>query len=322
MKMNVEVLRQGIENLAVGASDEEIDNVLRRAAAAAAEASEPKVKLKLKPAPLLDQMADIGQARTWVMKADAFHDPDVAMLRALSERDRARVLLTAERTEPLLPWDGVLSRDVLVLPPRDTGRVTAISIASLKASESPFYRLALWFARAAMRISMEYRIQPEFAFGFLLLDSFWRPMPWVGVQIERFGAGESDARIYLDIDSTASDEEVYAALRRARVELGASQPLGRKRELRAKTVALAFQFAAQLAEGEFESTSVDWETLLLIWNAFCEIEGRSSWAYNTKSSSGNPAHQFSRDVKHALEAVRGRKTSFTILGARKRKPVN
>lgn len=318
MRVDPENLKREIEEVTVGLSDEEIDGIIRRAAAA----GERQVPPKRKAAPFLDQMADIGQARTWVVKVDALHDPDVVMLRGLSERDRARVLLVAERTEPLLPWDGVLSSDVLVLPPTDTGRATAISIASLKTSGSPFYRLATWFARAAMRISMEYRVQAEYVFGFLLLDSFWRPMPWVGVQIERFGAGESDARIYLDIDSTASDEEVYAALRRARAELGASQPLGRKRELRAKTVALAFLFAAQLAEGEFESTSVDWEALRLIWNTFCEIEGRSSWAYNSKSSSGNPAHQFSRDVKHALEAVRGRETRFTILGARKRKPVN
>lgn len=146
--------------------------------------------------------------------------------------------------------------------------------------------------------------------------------PRVGAEIERFGAGRSDARIYLDIDSTASDEEVLAALRRARAELGAGQATGRKRELRAKTVALAFLFAAQLAEGEFESTSVDWEVLMLIWNEVCEVEGRSNWAYISKSSSGNAAHQFSRDVKHALEAVRGRETGFTILGVRSRKPVN
>jgi len=102
----------------------------------------------------------------------------------------------------------------------------------------------------------------------------------------------------------------------------AGQATRRKRELRAKTVALAFLFAAHLAEGEFESSSVDWEVLMLIWNEVCEVEGRSSWAYNSKGSSGNPAHQFSRDVKHALEAVRGRETRFTILGVRKRKPVN
>lgn len=308
-------------DLSFGVSDEKIDDLLRRATAAASTV-ERQVRPKRKAAPFLDQMADIGQARTWVMKADALHDPDVAMLRDLSERDRARVLIVAERTEPLLPWDGVLSRDVLVLPPTDTGRATAISMATLKASGSPFYRLAAWFARAALRISMEYRIQPEYAFGFLLLDSFWRPMPWVGAEIERFGTGRNDARIYLDIDSTASEEEVLLALRRARTELGAGQATRQKRELRAKTVALAFLFAAQLAEGEFESTSVDWEVLMLIWNEVCEVEGRSGWGYNSKSSSGNPAHQFSRDVKHALEAVRGRETGFTILGARKRKSVN
>lgn len=321
MKVNVEVLRDGIRDLSIGVSEREIDDLLRRAAAAAST-GERQVRPKKKAAPFLDQMADISQARTWVMKADALHDPDVVMLRALSERDRARVLLMAERAEPLLPWEGVMSNDVLVLPPKDTSSTTAISIASLKASGSPFYRLANWFARAAMRISMEYRIQPEFAFGFLLLDSFWRPMPWVGAKIERFGAGRSDARIYLDIDSSASDEEVFAALRRARAELGAGQATRRKRELRAKTVAMASLFAAQLAEGEFESTSVDWEVLMLIWNEVCEVEGRSSWKYNSKSSSGNPAHQFSRDVKHALVAVRGRETRFTILGARNRKPVN
>lgn len=321
MKVNPDKLRREIEEVTAGLSDEEIDNVLYQASAAA-EIDERQVRPKRRAAPFLDQMADIAQARTWVMKADALHDPDVVMLRALSERDRARVLLLAERTEPLLPWDGVPTSDMLVLPPTESGKATAISIASLKASGSPFYRLATWFARAALRISTENRVQPEYAFGFLLLDSFWRPMPWVGFQIERFGTGRSDGRIYMDIDSTASDEEVLMALRRARAELGAGQSTGRRRELRAKTVAMAFLFAAQLAEGEFESTSLDWEDLLLIWNAFCEIEGRTSWAYNSKSSSGNPAHQFSRDVKHALEAVRGRKTSFTILGARKRKPVN
>jgi len=316
MNVDAERLKRAIEDHLVGVTDDEIDELLRIASMPEGLA-ETRRRPKRKSAPFFDQMADIGQARTWVSKADALHDPDVAMLRALSERDRARVLLFTDQIDQWSPWVGPLSEEFLVLPPRGLEAPRAVSIASLKASTNPFARLAPWFARTALRISKEYRVQPEFAFSFLLLDGFWRPMPWVGVQVERFGTGAHHARIYLDIDSVATEAEVLLAFRTARAELRSEEPKARKRECRAKTVALAFLFAAQISEGEVITTAVDWEALMMIWNTLCEIEQRSSWAYPS-----NSVHQFSRDVKHALVAVRGDETRFPIVPERKRKPVN
>ena len=321
MKINPEVLRIGIQDIAFGATDEQIDDLLRRAAATES-LSKTKVQPKQTSISCLDLMANFAEARACVFKADALHDPDVLMLRALSERQRAAVLNIAESSEICTPWDGVISTEILILPPIGANSPKEISIASLKASRSPFSRLAPWFARTALRISMEYRVQPQYAFGFLLLDSYWRLLPWVSVEFEQFGEGAQNARIYMDIDSMATDGEVIEALNLARRTIGSASEAPAKRSLRDKTKALAFLFASLLSKGEIENENVEWLELLEIWNAFCEIDKRPSWAYVSKGPASTAVHQFSRDVKHALVAVRGSETKFRILGNRKRKLVN
>jgi hypothetical protein len=321
MKFYPELLREGIEDLAPGVLDEEIDELFSRAAVAS-NPCERSVRPKSGTTPFLGLMANLDQARTWVFLADALQDPDVIMLRSLSKRDRAKFLIALNLLEGWVSWDGALSGDVLVLPAEVSGEAKAIPLASLRDSGHRFALAGKWFAKTAMRISIEYRIQTEYALGFLMLDSLWRPMTAVGICLEKFGTEPRDARIHLDIDPVASDSEVLSALKDARSALGVGLEFQAKRDLRPKTVALALFLAYWLSDCDMPNEAVAWEEIMIVWNSCCEIDEKFSWTYSNKGPSGSAAYQFARDAKHALTAVRGTETKYPIKGKRKHNSEN
>jgi|GEM_PF-2098402 len=106
-------------------------------------------KASRQPAPFLDALANPSEARKWISKSDAMHDPDVVLLRQLSELHRSKVLLVAEGIERSIPWDRVMSRNVLVLPPRSNLPFCAIPVDVLAASGHRFGSLAACFARSS-----------------------------------------------------------------------------------------------------------------------------------------------------------------------------
>jgi hypothetical protein len=320
MKTSPKKIKDAIINLIPGVADEDADMVIRELQ----KDSERLIggrQASRRSAPFLDALANPSEARKWISKADAMHDPDVVLLRQLSERDRSKVLLVAEAVKCSVPWDGVMSKDFLVLPPRSDPHIRSIPVEVLTSSGHRFGTLAAWFARSSLRISIEHRIEPEFAFGFLLLDSLWKGIPPVETSINRFGKASLDARIVIEADPFATEREIVQAFRDARSALGWKPASAQKRERRQRTVALATFFAGMVAEEILDSSAIDWEVALLIWNGQCEVEGRSSWSY-VDTISTNPVHLFSRDVKRALESVRGKPTPYVIAPKRNRKLEN
>lgn len=320
MTINPEKIRQAIINVIPGVTDEDADQVVEELRQNSSGVI-TKRRMNRRPAPFLDAMANHTEARRWISKSDAMHDPDVILLRQLTERDRARVLLVAEGIECSVPWDGVMSREALILPPRTVPDIKAIPIKQLSESGHKFARLAAWFATSSLRISLEHKIEPEFAFGFLLLDSLWKGIPTVEVSLNQYGKEARQSRVVISADPSATEEDLLLAFSSARSALGYKEARSSKRELRSKTFALAAFFAAMISEEILVSSAVDWRSALTVWNAYCEAESRTGWVY-VKTSSRNTEHQFARDVKHALEAVRGEATPYVINGQSNRKLVN
>lgn len=266
-------------------------------------------------------MADITRARGWVSRMDAHRDPDVLLLRQLSDQDRTRVLLAAESLPGKEEWLGGGLEGFLVIPPRNGNPARSLRLTHFRTSGQRSARLWTWFAKTASRIASGYRIDPAYAFGFLLLDDFWRDYPSVNVRIDLPSDVGIGSRVLLDVSADATEAEVLQAWRAARGALGFDAKTPKGRELRAKTISLACFVAGMVADDPVGMEPVDWDALVTLWNELCQLEKREKWAYGTQVGA-NVAHQFARDAKHAIEAVRGKSTPYVISGKKKRKPVN
>lgn len=319
MKIQAAALKAAIIEVIPGVSDEEANEVLLRAK----EWADKRKSIDQENGSLetfLDTWTDVTDARDLIAKADAMQDSDVLMFRQLSEHDRARVLRIAEGLPNWVPWDGARSKDLLILPPKQTTEIRAIPISALKDTAHPFARLGPWFARTAFRISIAYRIRPENAFGFILLDSYFSLSSIIGLKIEQFGPGPRESVIHLEVYPDATEVEVSTTLNILRVHLGLNRKALTRRDLRQKTTALSMVLAHFLSEGKCLASSVDWVTLLGFWNEICLKGERQAWMYVSSESLTNPVHQFARDAKHAIAAVRQSPTPYPILGISKRKP--
>lgn len=292
-----------MQDLFVGVTDEEIDEVISRAKVSAAS---PAGQKSLPPS----SESTLSRTRALVLKAEAMNDEDVAKIRLFSDRDRARILHFAQHVDGSVPWNGELSSRALVLPPKDDGEAMAVPVTALRGSGSQ--AIWQWFAATALRLSRDYRVQPVFAFGFLLIDSYWHPSPEVSALAVQNGENPRDAKILLEFSPFASDSEIIEAVRAANGELSHNWGAVKQRQPHQKTVALANRIAQQLAERKISPQTIDWKAAVLEWNLYCEEQGRQRWMYSKSSVSSRPEHQFARDVKHALNAVLGQNTLLKL----------
>jgi hypothetical protein len=212
---------------------------------------------------------------------DAHREPDVLLLRQLSDQDRTRGLLAAEGLPGKEEWLGGSLEGFLVLPPRNGNPAYSLRLTDFSTSGQRRARLWTWFAKTASRIASEYRIDPAYAFGFLLLDDFWRDIPSVTARIDLSSDVGIRSRVLLDVSADATESEVLQAWRAARGALGFDANAPKRRELRAKTIALACFVAGMVADDPVGMEPVDWEALVTLWNELCQLENREKWAYGT-----------------------------------------
>jgi hypothetical protein len=196
-----------------------------------------------------------------------------------------------------------------------------IPIKDLVARNHPLARTAPWFARTATRLTVEYRVRAEYSFGYLLFDEFWRREPAVEFKVERVGRNARNARINFKADPAATDAELLQAMKLARAELALSR-LPSCRQPRQRTVSLATFLANSLAGDLIQPKDVPWGQLMLVWNCLCGNLLPSDWAYTPNGAGSNPAHQFAKEAKNALETIRGEVTPYALRGERKRKLLN
>lgn len=317
MRFDERKLREAIDSLLPGGVSEiEFDEILESASIPRRQ----KVTVdNASTTPLSKLLSERSLVADWVARADASQDPDILLLRKLTVDQRDRVLALAKSVAFKKPWDRIMSDSELVLPPDDSEQVQCISISDLQTNGHPLSRIAPWLAKTALRVSIEYRVRPEFAFGYLLDDDLWsRPSP-VEFSIERLGENPLDATIYIEVDPSATDDQIWEAICKARQELGIECSGTARRRCKPKTFALAMFFSYMISGGDFPSTKVPWRELMDIWNAFCSKDLPKEWGYGQDTYRSNRVHQFARDTTDALESVRGSQTRFSVEGARNRK---